>query len=1523
VALFQLFSLAAPALANPEGPTVVAGTVQIDQSSRALTHVRQSTDRAIINWASFGNEAGETVRFTQPAVTSATLNRVTGSNTSVINGALEANGQVYLINPNGVLFGKTANVQVGGLVASSLDVANESFLAGRAELAAAAGRPAGAVVNQGRIAAAPGGHVALVGGLVNNEGTISAPGGKVALAAGSSATLSLDSRKLVTVGSLAVPGNVSASPEAISDLARLAVNNTNIVPAGSVSVVDGKVVLGAAEGVAINQGTISVDGAPGRNAGSVALETATASIAAPGSRITANGAGEASGGGDVRVLSQGNAVLAPQARIEARGGTTGDGGFVELSGSRNVVVRGEVDTSAQDGNAGTFLIDPFDLRIVEGSPGTGSFDVPLDGTVLFGDESGSNTISVGHLQGLTGNILLQAVNSITVENLGAIETDQQINLQMNTSLTLETQQGPITFVDPNDGLFASGSGKITINAATGDVPFPLVGNMTLGSLGTSNQDITINADDLMGDLTIGLVNAGSGTVNITAPEMALKDGNGPSLNTFGNLNVVATNIGVAGDPIEATNLSGVINAVATGDLATSLDFGDEPFVPGSIHIAVSGSTVTLGTVTATGDINISSALSMSLGAGPGQGIVSGRTVKLTASSFSDNNDSGPTQFTNIAVPENGVTLSGSGSGIEVASTGGSFGSVSVVPQSDVLLGTITPPNSLPVAIFSPGSVLDGNGPALNIRATDMAIRANNSIGTASDPLETSSDGLWFLRSVAGGTIHVSNDPPTSPDSLEALVIRVPGTSSTVSVQEAPGHVIQFSGGVLSGNKDGEIFALILDNGDLTVGGFAQAFEGTPGELPLMLLSATNGAILDDGNSLTTLAAREVILDGATGIGTATRPLDLDVSRIHAETTNGSIFLAPRGTTVLADIEPRGTVLNVTNLAGDILVNRIAAMGPVTLKAVGSILDANGPDTDIFVTGTPRTTEILLDAGQIIGTSLDPLDVFINEGRLLVRAGGVARDGVSVSIAGTVRPANTVEVLPPAPPGRVVFQSATVVASTGTPSGPSSSDLSAAKKAQTDDSVKASDPAQQAKIDDTGDLASEALAIAYRLLDLYWDRAVGGGVQLVNATTGEPVAEALPVKTEQKLVEKTEPEKEKEPEAKEPAPAKKAEEAEGESEMEVAKKDKAEKEAKAEADSAEKEAKESKEKADKADSEAKEAKTPEAKAKAEADAKDAKEKADAAEKKADAAKDKADKAEADAGKAKDKAADDAKADADKADKAAKETKDKADSDDKAAKEAKDPEAKAKAEEKAKESKEKADKADKTAKETKDKAEKAEKDAKDSAEKVAKEAKEKADKAEKEAKDKADKAEKAAKEAAEKAEKEAKDKADKAEKEAKDAKDKADKAKEKAEKAAEKAAKKGKGKAEEGEEEEAVPLALPPGAVAGKDTIVPPAGLVTINAAAFAAAAAAARGAVPRAAVAPTTRERAPEVRPTLRARAGRELGGRTGLGRGRAPGAGTRGGRTGLPAARPRRTGAAPGTPGAAGATEEERRPATP
>jgi filamentous hemagglutinin family protein len=155
--------------ADAANATVTAGSAGVSTAGNTTT-INQASQRAAIDWTSLSTRANEALVFNQPNAQAIALNRITGSSPSELLGSLTANGQVFILNPNGVLFGAGSQVNVGGLVASTLSMSNADFMDGKHVFTGSGG----SVVNQGTLNAAPGGYLALLAPEVRNEGVMTA-----------------------------------------------------------------------------------------------------------------------------------------------------------------------------------------------------------------------------------------------------------------------------------------------------------------------------------------------------------------------------------------------------------------------------------------------------------------------------------------------------------------------------------------------------------------------------------------------------------------------------------------------------------------------------------------------------------------------------------------------------------------------------------------------------------------------------------------------------------------------------------------------------------------------------------------------------------------------------------------------------------------------------------------------------------------------------------------------------------------------------------------------------------------------------------------------------------------------------------------------------------------------------------------------------------------------------------------------------------------------------------------------------
>ena len=340
-------ALAAPPAPNalPTNGQVVSGQAVIAQAGSTMT-IQQASNQAILNWNTFNIGANAAVNFIQPGSNAVALNRVVGTDPSAIYGSLTANGQVFLINPSGVLFGQGARVDVGGLVASTLNIRNEDFLAGNYRFTRN-GTTAG-VTNQGDLL---GKYIALLAPEVRNEGVISARQGTVTLAAGEAVTLALAGNALI---------DVHVEKASIDTL----VANQRLVQAD-----DGTVILSARSanallGRVVNTGAIEARGISS-DGGTVRL-LASSSVDHGGS-IDVGAARVGAGGTAILIADLANPAsrTTVSGSISAKGGSeSGDGGFIETSASHLTIAdSARVNTSALNGRTGLWLIDPQDFTI--------------------------------------------------------------------------------------------------------------------------------------------------------------------------------------------------------------------------------------------------------------------------------------------------------------------------------------------------------------------------------------------------------------------------------------------------------------------------------------------------------------------------------------------------------------------------------------------------------------------------------------------------------------------------------------------------------------------------------------------------------------------------------------------------------------------------------------------------------------------------------------------------------------------------------------------------------------------------------------------------------------------------------------------------------------------------------------------------------------------------------------------------------------------------------------------------------
>jgi filamentous hemagglutinin family protein len=351
-------ALAPTSMADPNGGVVVAGDAAITGQGGLSTAIDQTSQRAIINWDAFSVAADGSVTFRQPGADSITLNRVVGQDPSSILGQITANGRVVLVNPNGVLFGANSRIDVGSLIATTHDIANDRFMAGDLTFDLSSGLD-GFVVNEGLITVSDAGLAAFVAPHVRNSGIISARLGTVALGAASKFTVDFYGDQLITFpidAALLGAPTASGGPLAVNDGVLRAEGGAVLMTASAARGVVDDVLLAGGEIVATSfsnvGGRIVLHGGDAgsvRVAGSLdASGVAGGSVSITGESVLADGAVSANGtyvGGAISVAGDWVSV---GGSLAANGGS---GGRVDIAAG-GLSLAGGISATGTNGAGG-------------------------------------------------------------------------------------------------------------------------------------------------------------------------------------------------------------------------------------------------------------------------------------------------------------------------------------------------------------------------------------------------------------------------------------------------------------------------------------------------------------------------------------------------------------------------------------------------------------------------------------------------------------------------------------------------------------------------------------------------------------------------------------------------------------------------------------------------------------------------------------------------------------------------------------------------------------------------------------------------------------------------------------------------------------------------------------------------------------------------------------------------------------------------------------------------------------------
>ena len=931
------------AAAQPVGASVVGGEAQV-LSSGANTIVNQNSAKAIINWQDFSVRQGASVQFNQPNSAAITLNRVTGSNLSTIDGAIRANGQVWLLNPNGVLLGNNARVNVGGLLATTSDLANQDFMAGRYNFS---GGGNGEIVNNGRIRAHGGGSVVLSGPRVTNRGLISARSGHVVLAGTDTFTVDFNGDRLLSyavgastqTGSVTNSGTVKAQGGQILMTARAAsgvqdavINNTGMAEATSAHSVNGEIILDAGESAATNAGTLNASGKDAGETGGTVKLLGRAVAVTDGAAIDVSGTagggtvmiggnfqgkgseqhaqatiiGKASinadaiargNGGKVAVWSDGRTDFAGS--ITARGGAGGGkGGQVETSGNTlNIPAGAFVSTLAPQGKTGNWLLDPHTIFIVNGGATSAT------GQTFNNSPQVDANIDPGMIDSAlrSSDLTLQAATDIIFQN------NLTINGAGTAGRTLTLQAGRTIDMGSSSLSYAAGNVVIIANDPGGPpTGFRDPGNSFIqtsgGTIGAASLDLILSSGG------IGIGSSASPLIVDTATPTYIKTNNIDVYITTGTSSIYHLPIGNSGHALGVDIGTGNLNLVVNGAQQTA------PIQANSLNISIPSGITSGNPVTLTNTANVI-------------------TGFVNIAARGRNSDGSPfVQLTNSQA----LTLGTVNVIRNTTGDTGAAGSVSIssqaVGQDLTLKGNITT-ESL-VTLSAAGNIINNSianvitAPAVSLNSSFASVGAGNPIQLAGLSNVVS---LQVSADTATGSVGINTtNTGTTTLGLSGGTFGVKGRSVSLT---SVGTIAQLSTGIVSANT---------------------ATVTATGSAGFISLNTANNAI-----SIANLFAPLSVTLNNTG------DLTLNAARGNASPAgapvNGSIYIQTTGNLILPVVSgsPPPVLGGTTTSSGALL------------RAGGSILSSGSGNAAVI-----SVLELIADTGTI-GTTSQPFVISAN------------------------------------------------------------------------------------------------------------------------------------------------------------------------------------------------------------------------------------------------------------------------------------------------------------------------------------------------------------------------------------------------------------------------------------------------------------------------------------------------------------------------------------------------------------------
>jgi filamentous hemagglutinin len=983
-------------------PSGVQSFVQYGAAAAAVNgstlNVTQSTSKAIVNWANFNIANGFTVNFIQPSATAAILNNIWSTNPSVIAGKMNANGQVYLYNQNGIVFDKGAQINVGGLTASTLSLPDNLFengiLSGNAVgqappavfVAPATGAAGSVDVNAGAtLNAADGGRIMLLGSAVTNQGTISTPDGQTILGAATNAVYLAASSSPSLRGLLIEVDGGGATGTVIND-GQITAARGNITLAGLIVKQEG--LLSATTSVTAN-GSIYL----------VAGDTSGSSpfyIANP-----QNPAGTSTGFGGLTPNNGGTLLVAPGSVTQVLPDSTDKGaitenqlaGFssseVDLAG-RVVSMDGNATIHAPGGQVNVYAAgNPYQLLNNPKTPPADGGSIYLDsGSVI--DVSGLSNVAVSGAQ----NILQVTLETNDLQNDPLLRS----GFLHGTTVTVDINSPPtlfdITPYEDNIGeginqlltragsINLNGTGQVVtragsmLNVSGGSIAYQGVYAPSTTNLIASNGQV-YNISNASNNINyVGVANGYSYTdptwgtttkVNSSSYYAGYTQGGGA-----GSISVASPDIYLRGNML-ATTVDG-INQRTPATLA-----GGGTLAIGC-SICVNGSG--LANYGADGGVSFQNGLSDHL---DGNIIVDGYTVgatslpTMTTLSPAQLSQSG---FNTIDVSSNGAVTLPDSTNITLAANGGlalkSGQSIAVDGNIEAPGGTISLQTSV-TGDFLPHNIELGVGAVVNVSGTwtnDLpTVTTNPGIGPViinggNVSASAAGDVVLGARSVidvsGGGWVNDTGKISEGSAGTISLAANFSLNPSIPATDPYTGTVQIGSGVSLLGGslKTGQGGTLSLQSGSVTVGSTA---AGSPGELLL-----PSGFFAQGGFAQYNITGQNDLLIGNPNDTSNSAPVTIDPLQQTLVFTN-SALMQPTGTRLasfsqlqtlpLSQRAPASVSFMATasdHSGGDIgNVTLASDVSIVTDPGASVVLAANGYNGNVRVFGS-----IVAPAGNI-------------------------------------------------------------------------------------------------------------------------------------------------------------------------------------------------------------------------------------------------------------------------------------------------------------------------------------------------------------------------------------------------------------------------------------------------------------------------------------------------------------------------------------------------------------------------------